>query len=100
MIVSGGHVRAGTGSQWLLATHEIAQDRHDPVRRLLGNKVSTVRELVDLDIRENGTPLIEFLPPERDVAKSPEGQRGLIYESLAIIPDRSEPAAGADDVAR
>ena len=64
----------------LRATHEVAEQGQDPFRRLLGEEVPAVLELMHLGVRERRLPVLKLLPPERDVVQSPQDQRPLVRD--------------------
>ena len=80
----------------LRATHERAEQGQDLVGRLLGEEVPAVLELVHLGDRERRLPVLELLPPERDVAQSPQDQRPLVRERRAVLPRSSARRAECD----
>ena len=59
-----------------------------------------ILELVQFEVRQRGLPPFEFLLAERDILEPPEKERWLVRKGRAVTPDRTQPAARADDVTR
>ena len=62
--------------------------------------MSAIRELMHLKVRKLRFPAVEFLLPKRDVPASPYDECGLVRKGRAPAPDRAQPLACADNVAR